>query len=176
MTHHLRRCLPALIVTVTAAGCAPAPNNRPLRTTPVETGAGTVAAARDILQGVWVLESFEVFPEGRPPIALSGKGRMVYDGYANMTMDLQPEPGTVTALEGAGVPVRNGRISISGRTVVDMQGRTLTFVTEAATTGPADGPLALSRPRHWAMEDGLLTLATHDDGGRVVAATRWRKQ
>jgi hypothetical protein len=176
VTDRLHRCLPVFIVAVLTVHCAPAPNDRPLRTSPVDTGAGTVASARDYLQGIWVLESFEVLPRGSDSVAVKGTGRLIYDGYANMTMDVAPEEGAVARLQAAGVPVRNGRVALSGRTVVDMQARTLTFVTEARTSGPAEGPLALSRPRHWAVEGNVLTLTTRDEDGRPISVTRWRKQ
>ncbi len=170
------RFLPVVIAALLTAACAPAPSKRPLRTSPVDTGAGTVEAARDYLQGLWMLESFELFPPGRDPLTVSGKGRLIYDGYANMTMDVQPTEGVVAALQSAGVPVRNGRVAIAGRTVVDMQARTLTFVPEAQTAGPPEGPLALSRPRHWSVDGGVLTLTTRDDDGRAISVSRWRKQ
>ncbi len=170
------RLLPVVVAAVLAVQCAPAPRDRPLRTSPVESGPGTVEAARDYLQGIWVLESFQVMPPGRGPLTVKGKGRLIYDGFANMTMDLQPEEGAVDALQAAGVPVREGRVSTAGRTVVDMQARTLTFVLERQTAGPPEGPLALRRPRHWSVEGNVLTLTTRDDDGRAISVSRWRKQ
>ncbi len=176
MPPRLCRLLPVVVAAVLAVQCAPAPRNRPLRTTPVESGPGTIEAARDYLQGVWVLESFEVFPPDRAPVVVKGTGRLVYDGYANMTMDVKPDEAVAPALEKAGVPLRNGRVAVSGRTVVDMQARTLTFVLESQTAGPPEGPLALRRPRHWSVDGTVLTLTTRDDEGRAVSTTRWQKQ
>ena len=45
-----------------APGCAPAPRVRPVKEGPVDTGSGTLTAARKYLEGTWTLVSFELFP------------------------------------------------------------------------------------------------------------------
>ncbi|HET9383678.1 MAG TPA: hypothetical protein VFO67_00925, partial [Gemmatimonadales bacterium] len=53
-----------ILLAVAAAGCAGAPRTAPIKGGPVETGSGTVEAARKFLEGRWSLTSFEVFPAG----------------------------------------------------------------------------------------------------------------
>jgi hypothetical protein len=67
-------------------------------------------------------------------------------------------------------------LSSDGRVVVDMSGRTLTYVFEGQPAAVATGPLATSRPRHWQVEGDLLTLTTQDDQGKPLSIGRWQKQ
>src|SRR5262245_7554609 len=63
-------------ILVTMAGCAAAPINKPIKVGDSNTGAGTVNAARQYLEGRWSLESFEVYPAGKPQVTLKGDGTL----------------------------------------------------------------------------------------------------
>jgi hypothetical protein len=39
----------------------------------------------------------------------------------------------------------------------------------------AAGPLALSRPRHWEVQENLLTLTTKDESGKPLSVGKWRR-
>lgn len=163
-------------VTVICAGCAAAPRERPVKMGPVETGAGTLAAARKYLEGRWSLISYEIRPPGQAPIELKGAGTLSYDEYGNLNMEIRVDPELSTALTAAGITTNNGVISTSGRTVVDMQARTLTYVLEGQQgAAAAGGPLSPRRPRHWQVDGDVLTLTTKSDDGQPVAVGRWRK-
>jgi hypothetical protein len=174
----------SLAIVLLAAGvglspaCAAKPVQKPLEGGAVDTGPGTLAAARRYLEGTWALESFEIYPVGAPPIVLKGTGRLTYDGYGNMRVEVQTDPGTGGLLRKAGVENVDGRISSDGRTVVDMQARTLAYVVEGQPTGKTEvlGPLALRKLRHWEVDGSLLTLTTKDDAGKPVSISKWRKQ
>jgi len=68
-------------------------------------------------------------------------------------------------------------ISSDGRTVIDLQNRTLTYFIEGqpSSTATGGGPLATNKPRHWQVTDGVLTLTTLDDSGAPLSISRWKK-
>ena len=162
----------ALVLTTTA-GCSAAPRQRPVEMGPVDEGRGSLTAARKFLEGRWSLESFEVYPAGKPPITLKGNGTLSYDDFGNLKVDIRADQASGDLLRAAGIDIRDGVISSEGRTAVDMQNRTLTYVVSGQT--PNSGPLALNRPRHWQVEGDLLTLTTKDDAGKPLSVGRWRK-
>jgi hypothetical protein len=162
------RVLAVCLLTV-AAGCNPP---KP-RAGPVDTGSGTLAAARSYLEGRWSLESFEVYPLGKPPIAVKGSGSLVYDAFGNLRVEIRADQETSGLLRAAGIDLKDGVISSDGRTVVDMQNHTITYVVPDQS-GTA-GPLALSRPRHWKVDGDLLTLTTQDDKGQPLSVGKWKK-
>src|SRR5918995_5253629 len=110
----------AMIVSLTLAGCTSAPWNEPIKLGPVDTGAGSLTAARKYLEGRWTLLSYEVFLAGEPPITLGGSGMLTYDGYGNLTTEIPVDDATARVLEKAGIRATNGAFMTSGRTVVDM--------------------------------------------------------
>jgi hypothetical protein len=167
----------ALVAAVAAPlGCASAPRERPIPTSKVATGAGTVEGARDFLQGRWSLLAFEVYPPGRDPIVLQGAGTMVYDDFGNLNVEIRVGPAGAGLLEQAGISTDQGVLSSSGRVVVDMPGRTLTYVLpDQPPTGAPSGPLALNRPRHWEVEGDVLTLTTKDGNGALLSMAKWQR-
>ena len=143
---------------------------------PAETGPGTTAAARRYLEGRWSLISFELFPSGQPSIRLRGSGVLTYDGFGNLDVDIRVDEDTALRLEAAGIRTVAGVLSTSGRTVVDMQRRVLTYVFEGQPPlGARSGPLALNKHRHWQVEGNILTLTTKDDHGVTLSVARWEK-
>jgi len=171
------RVLALVLAGAVAVGCAPAPIKRPIYTGPVETGPGTLAAARQYLEGRWNLVSFTVFPPGREPISVKGTGVLVYDAYSNMSVDLRTDEATAQALRGVGLPFENGVLATSGRTVVDMNARTITYIVEGGAPIGADaGPLASNRPRYWQVEGNTLTLSTKDTSGNNLTVAVWQKE
>jgi hypothetical protein len=165
------------IVSVGGPGCTKAPRQRPVEGGPVDTGPGTLTAARKFLEGRWSLESFEVFPPGGTPIKVQGTGVLTYDDFGNLRIDIRVDPKTGDMLRSVGIDVRDGAMTTEGRTAVDLQNRTLTYILEGQPAlGAPSGPLALNRPRHWVVEGDLLTLSTRDANGTVLSTGRWRKQ
>ncbi len=162
----------SVLLVLTAAGCTV----KPISTGPVSTGPGTLAAARKYLEGQWNLVSYEIFPPGRPPIQLKGSGTLSYDAFNNLDMEIRVDAPTAEVLRQAGITTENGVLSTKGRTAVDMQQRTLTYVFEgqpliAASTGPLDP----RRPRHWVVDGTVLTLTTRGDDGQPMSVGRWEK-
>jgi hypothetical protein len=161
-------CLLAWVTT----GCSGAPRQRNVEMGPVDEGKGTLAAARKYLQGRWALESFEVYPPGKPSIVLKGAGSLNYDEFGNLQIEIRADEKSADLLRAAGIDIRDGRISSEGRTAVDMQNRTLTYVVQGQS---GTGPLSLSRPRHWVVEGDQLTLTTKDEAGKPLSVGHWRR-
>ena len=166
----------ALCLAVVAACATKGPRQRPVKMGPVDSGAGSLAQARKYLEGRWTLLSFEVFPAGRPPIQLKGSGTLTYDDFGNLDVQIRVDDTTAGILNDAGIPSKEGVVSTTGRTVVDMQAHTLTYVLEGRTGFDVPrGPLALSRPRHWQVDGDVLTLTTNGDDGKPTSVGRWQK-
>ena len=164
-------------VLAVIAGCAAAPRQRPIPADPIKSGPGSLADARKFLQGRWALESFEVFSAGKPTITLKGSGVLNYDDFGNMRMEIRADEASSDQLRAAGININDGVISSDGRTVIDLQSRTLTYFVEGQRSSLATGggPLALNSPRHWEVTADTLTLTTKDDAGAPLAVSRWRR-
>jgi hypothetical protein len=166
-----------MIVTLAAAAPAATLDQQRLRTGPVETGPGTLSAARKYLEGLWVLLSYEIFQPGQSPLRLEGEGTLVYDDFGNLEMTVRVDDDTALILEKAGIPTSDGVLSTKGRTVIDLQGRTLVFVLDGQPVfGARSGPLALNRPRHWEVAGNVLTLTTKGEDGQPLSISRWQKK
>jgi hypothetical protein len=165
----------ALVAAATA--CAAGPRSKPIPTTRIEGGTGTLAEARKYLEGRWNLESFEVRPPGKPPITLKGSGVLNYDDFGNLHMEIRADQASSDLLRAAGIDIRDGVISTDGRTAIDLQNRTLTYFLEGQPSSMATGggPLATNRPRHWEVTADVLTLTTRDDAGAPLAISRWKR-
>jgi hypothetical protein len=159
---------------VSLSACAGSGRERPIKMGPVDTGAGSVTAARKFLEGRWALESFEVYAPGKPPLTLKGQGTLTYDEFSNLAMEIRTDQATSDLLRAAGIDVQGGTISVSGRTAVDVPNRTLTYMIQGQPAA-GTGPLATSRKRYWQVEGGVLTLTTKDDAGNPTSVGRWKK-
>jgi hypothetical protein len=163
------------VVTLFLPGCAAAPRERPVEGGPVDTGPGTLASARKFLEGRWQLETFEIHRPGQPPLVLKGSGTLIYDDMSNLGMEVRADEASADMLRAAGVDIRDGIISTEGRTAIDLQNRTLTYMLEGQAPLVKGGPLAMERPRHWVVDANTLTLSTKDDAGRPLSVARWKR-
>lgn len=162
-----------LAAATASAGAAARHNALPIE----QVGTATLKEARKFLEGRWALESFEVRPPGKAPILLKGSGVLTYDDFGNMRMEIRADEASSDLLRAAGIEIRDGLISSDGRTVIDLQKRTLTYFLEGQRSSFATGggPLALNRPRHWEVTANTLTLTTRDDSGAPLSIGRWKK-
>lgn len=167
----------AVFVAVTMACATASPRQRPISKGPVATGPGTLTAARQFLEGRWILESFVVNPPGRSSITMKGSGVLNYDAYGNLQMEIKADEASSDLLREAGIIIPDGVISTGGRTVIDLQNRTLTYVLDGQPSSmqTGGGPLATNRPRHWEVDANVLTLTTRDTTGAPLAVSRWKK-
>ena len=162
------------LVLAGLAGCAAKPRQKAREGGPVDTGAGTLTTARTYLEGRWSLESFQVFPAGKPPVSVTGQGTVNYDAYGNLAMDVRADAASVDALKAAGIEVVNNGFSTTGRAVVDMQKKTLTYVlSKDGSIAKQTGPLGLNLPRYWEVAADKLTLTTKDANGKPLFVSTW---
>ena len=165
----------AVLMAATTAGAAVQGQ------TQVPTGrsgsAATLAEARKFLQGRWALESFEVRPPGKAPIFPKGSGVLNYDDFGNMRVEIRADEASSDLLRAAGINIRDGIISSDGRTVIDLQNKTLTYFVEGQRSSlqTGGGPLAFNRPRHWEVNGDVLTLTTKDEAGEPLSISRWKR-
>jgi len=161
---------------VLSCACAGGPTDRPMRTSKVPTGAGTLAAARRYLEGQWQLQSFDLMAPDGTAVPIHGTGMLVYDAYSNLKMDIRVDEESMPVLERAGIALTDRMIAFAGYTAVDMQAHTLTYMLEGQPKNvPPTGPLAPNRPRHWDVTGDVLTLTTKDDAGKPVSISKWAK-
>ena len=165
----------AILSTLLAAGCGAAAGEKPITLGPVETGAGSLTAARNYLEGRWQLQSFEVFPPGKAPIVLKGQGTLIYDNMSNLRMEIRADQASADVLRAAGIDIRDGVISTDGRTAIDLQAKTLTYMIKGQAPLVQRGPLAVERPRHWVVDADTLTLTTKDDAGKPLSVGVWKR-
>ena len=143
---------------------------------PVDTGKGSTKAARAFLEGRWSLESFEVFPPGKPVTSVRGDGTLTYDQFGNLQMEIRADEQSSDLLRAAGIEIIDGTVSTGGRAVIDLQHRTIAYILDGQGFATSQsGPLALNRPRYWEVEGDRLTLTTKDESGRPLSVGRWRR-
>jgi len=99
---------------------------------------------------------------------------LVYDDMGNLRMEIRADEASADLLRAAGIDLRNGVISTEGRTAIDLQNRTLTYLLEGQAP-LVEGPLGMRHPRHWVVDGDTLTLTTHDDAGRPLSVGRWKR-
>lgn len=163
----------AIALSVSVACTAP-PGQNPIKLAPVETGPGTLTAARLFLQGTWLLESLEVRLPNQPPVRLTGEGMLVYDDRSNLRMHIRADEASADILRANGVDIRDGEIRTDGRAALDLQHHTLTYIIKSQAP-LIPGPLGIHRPRHWTVEGDVLILTTKDDAGQALSTARWRR-
>jgi hypothetical protein len=168
-----------ILMTALAAGCTAAPRVRPVKMGPADS---TLEGARKFLEGRWTLMSYEVFPPGKPSVVLgpsSGTGTLTYDAYSNLDIQIRvTDQKAADALDAAGIPLKDGVIATTGRTAIDLQNHTLTYLLEGQgqlVSTAQQGPLAFNRPRYWQVEGDVLVISTKDDSGKPLAIGRWKK-
>lgn len=164
-------------MTAAATVCAiAAPVSADGQRGPVDKGPGTLAAARKYLEGVWRLQSFVITLPGREPISLPPNGTLTYDDFGNLTMDIHVDLKTAAVLDSVGIHTDKGQLYSKGKTAVDMQNHTLTYILEGQPkAGEPSGPLGLNRPRYWEVEQDLLTTIVKGDDGQAVSTAKWKR-
>jgi hypothetical protein len=165
--------------------CHATPRAKPLPTTPIEAGEGTVQATRRALEGRWTLIALDITAEnGRQATHVDASGMLAADAYGNLTIEYRLSEAGQRALGDIGVTSPNPIISTTGRVAIDVQRHSITYVAPDATSRAFEPGLAAKRANPFALErtryydfgaDGLLTLVTRHDSGQEAAKSQWRK-
>ena len=122
------------VLTLNVSACKGGPTKRPMRTSAVDTGAGSLEATRRALEGTWTLASLEVVDAAGAGKPVKAAGQLTYDAFGNMTIKgVIEEP----ALKGSLV------LDYDGRIVIDTAKHQ--FVP-AALTQPNHANLTCARP------------------------------
>ncbi len=177
LTHDAWRVASVTVLLAATAAYAAAPHQTQSPSQRTGSGGPTLAEARKFLQGRWALESFEVRPPGKAPIFPKGSGVLNYDDIGNMRVEIRADEASSDLLRAAGINIRDGIISSDGRTVIDLQNKTITYFVEGQRSSlqTGGGPLAFNRPRHWEIAGDVLTLTTQDETGAPLSISRWKK-
>ena len=143
-----------------AAACAPAPRVRPVKGGDVDAGPESLTAARKFLEGRWTLESFEVFPPGKPTIALKGSGTLNYDEFGNCGSKSRRREGPPTCCAPPGIEDPRRRRFVrraDGRRSAEPDAQ-LRAARGRQSARRRQVPLSPSRLRHWEVKGDLLFL------------------
>lgn len=165
------------------AGCAASERQRPIPTSRVATSGDTLEAARKSLEGTWTLVSLEYNAETGQKAVVSGTtGRLVSDGFGNLEIEYRLSDEGRKMLSDMGLQSANPVISTTGRSVIDVDKRSVTYVDDKAqpfdpkAAAGRNNPFALERIRYYDIgPDGILTLSTRYDDGKDAAVSRWKK-
>jgi hypothetical protein len=176
----------AACLTFALAGCKKQPSTRPLKTSPVTTGAGTIEEARRQLQGRWTLVSLTVTSEDGRQSPVDATGVLNFDGFGNLDIEYRLSEAGQKTLTGLGIKTPGLVLSTSGNVAidpaqqlirysgVDVQKRALEFDPDLAARRA--NPFTLERMRYYSFaETGELTLTTRYDNGRDAAVAQWKR-
>jgi hypothetical protein len=157
----------ALIVVCSA--CKSEPLDRPIKTTPVNTGAGSIEATRRMLEGTWTLASFEAVDTAGARRPVKASGTLTYDAYGNMTI----------------VGVIEDEL-VKGKVVLDYKGKIIIdpgtkrfYPSDLESSRPVSGgqfPIGtLDKVRSYELSPGSFVVTYTDDMGKPTAVARWRR-
>lgn len=186
MTAPLRVVVSVLLVVSVVAGCAARPRQRPLPTSRIEQGPGSLEAVRKALAGRWVLIGLEVSTADGRKTPVEATGLLTSDEFGGLTIEYRMSESGQKALEGLGIKAPNPVISTTGRIVIDAQEQRISYVDNDSTqkalgfdpdlAARRANPFALERARYYTFEeDGTLTLATRHDNGNDASVSRWKR-
>ena len=169
----MRRARSILVVVAAAgiAGCTAAPRQRAVGMGDVNAGPGSLEAIRRQLQGTWDLVSIESAPEkGGPMVPVKATGTLVYDEYANLTIDARTvDPNAPVAARE--VPT----VSFKGRATIDPVRKELMLMNVTGNVNPNE-VLSPDRRRRFEVDFESLTLSSMNANGEVTAVTKWRRR
>lgn len=179
----IRMAVLAVPAAVLLSGCAASERQRPIQTSRVPTSGNTLEAARKQFDGRWTLVSLEyAAPDGRRATVEGTAGTLTADSFGNLEIEYRLSDGGLKALETLGFKTPSAVISTAGRSVIDVDQKSIVYVDDKAQ--PFDAKVAAARQNPFALErtryydfaaDGQLTLKTRHDDGKDAAVSRWKK-
>jgi hypothetical protein len=150
--------------------CKASERQRPLGLDDITKGAGSLEALRRELQGTWELVALESSPEpGRPRVPINATGTLVYDEYANFTIEAR------TTDPAAPVAAREkALLSFKGRAAIDPVRKELRLMDLTGNADPTE-VLAPERRRRFEISADTLTLSSLD-GNEITAISTWHRR
>jgi hypothetical protein len=173
----------AIAAVVLLSGCAASERQRPIQTSPIATSGNTLQAARKQFEGKWTLVSLEYgSSEGKRALIEGTAGALTADGFGNLEIEYRMSEGGLRTLDGMGFKAPAPVISTRGRSVINVDQKSIVYVDESAK--PFDPKAAAGRANPFALErtrfydfgpDGTLTLTTRYDDGKDAVVSKWKK-
>jgi len=150
-------------------GCRAAPLDRPVRTSAVDTGLGSVEATRRALEGAWTLTSLEAVDPSGAKRSVKASGQLQYDAFGNLTIKGQIDD---PALQGSVV------IDYTGRIVLDVA-RHLYYAQGLASDQPVNfdelAAVAPDKVRRYELTADSLVVTYLDASSKPTAISQWRR-
>ena len=161
----------SFILIVFAVACTASERQRPIGLGDVNAGAGSLEAVRRQLQGTWDLVAIEYSPKaGVPRVPVKATGTLVYDDYANLTIDAK------TTDPAAPVAAREKpMLSFKGRAAIDPVKKELTLMNVTGNVDPNE-VLSPELRRRYVVDLDTLKLSSFDEQGVVTMITTWRRR
>lgn len=161
--------LGAAALVAMCSACKSAPLDRPLKTTPVDTGPGSLEATRRMLEGTWTLASFEAVDAAGKHRPVKASGQLQYDAYGNMTV--------VGVIEDELV---KGKVVLDYKGIIIIDPGTKRFYPADLVSGrpvsPGQFPIGtLDKVRSYELSPGSFVVTYTDDMGKPTAVARWRR-
>lgn len=163
--------LPVAALLVFPACAEKRTRRRPIQTSPVAAGEGSVTAVRKQLEGTWNLVSAEVLSASGTMAPLKAKAALTYDAYGNLSLKGAFEDASATAEQSA-------VLNFTGRAVIDAQQQVIHLLDLKESEGDfarLPPEMVARRDRVYAFEGDLLKLTVKDASGRVTAVNTWRR-
>ena len=163
-----------LVACALLPACAASERQRVVSMGPVDTGAGSLEAARRQLAGTWTLTRLEVADASGTLTPVRAKAQLRYDEFGNLSIKgvlEEPLPGQQTITD-------SPALMYEGRAVIDAAKQELVFMGLNAAVKPDPALLekvALENRRKFTVSDKQLTLDVVDAQGRVVLRTTYTK-
>jgi hypothetical protein len=181
-----RALLIAVFTGIVLAGCAKGSGQRPIKTAPITSGAGTMETERKRLEGRWTLVSLTVTPENGSPSTVDATGVMTFDDFGNLQIEYRMSDAGRRTLEGLGIRVPGPVLSTTGSVAIDPGNKQITYIGsedqkralgfDPDLAARRANPFTLERVRHYDFAaDGSLTLATRHEGGSAAAEAHWKR-
>ncbi len=163
------RLLIAVLLT-TLVGCAEAPRARvrPVEMGPVDTGAGSLEAARRQLAGTWILASYTVHDAAGAAVSVPAAAKLTYDEYGNLTIQGTVEGGDERARQSGAF------LNYKGRAVIDAAKQQLRLL-DLEGTGNVPSSVNVSAAREYRIDGNRLDITAKDASGRVLAVASWTR-
>ena len=173
MTLMPRALTPAVVavtvLTVLAGGCAGGPRQRPVKLGPVDSGAGSVEAARRQLQGTWSLLSYELYNAAGVATRVDASAQLTSDEYGNLTVQGQAKD------PNARTPNAEAFLNYNGRAVVDPGKHELRLLDVSGAGNASAETINIDAVRQYQIQGDRLQVTQKDAAGRTIARATWKR-